>query len=604
MKKIIIIIIAILCLIRSAISADSNTPFDINEQPKIIQSFINDENNSEKSKELISLIQLLDEVYGNTYERLKNGGKITIFIDPAHGQLNGKWSGYPTGRYSADGLSEEVYSLKLARVFYKHLSGNPHIKVVSTDDHFDAIRGKRDDYGGISFRTTIKNAYNARAQMIISQHLNNVRYSVKATGTSNISGIHIVYDRRGARYLEKITQVHKGFLTLYNKLDVSGFSKQYALDLKEELITAGLKANNWQRGAVADDRFTYFIDFPISLIYETGFISNPDDLSKIDNPVMQEKIARAQYDALLDSLKSVFGVDISGTVVTKTNDNASLMDLTLIKLSRIAIYYMREGRATEACCAIDLMNRHYGTGKFRDLLSPYREIKTTLARSERLYYKSQVLHKKRERNSRRRRNNLRQASKTLTAAMNITRSKNYYKTFYNKYHDAYRDIVTPNWRPRPGTSEKNEVARTIDKAPTRPVRHIDRHYVSTTAEKNRPIIFVYDDHETLWEALKNSLNPDEALMRTLHQSFLNAHVTEKIRVRRWSRTKKRNISTWRETKKRFTFSPGIYIVGLDGNLQVESAEKVSKIHLNPEKYQNHLYLKNSAFTNATRGKTL
>lgn len=136
------------------------------------------------------------------------------------------------------------------------------------------------------------------------------------------------------------------------------------------------------------------------------------------------------------------------------------------------------------------------------------------------------------------------------------------------------------------------------------MKHVDRHYITSPAAVTRPIIFVYDDHETLWEAVKNSLHPDDATMRMLHQSFLNAKVTEKVRVRKWSRSKKRNITAWKEQKKLFTFTPGIYIVGLDGNLQVVSAEKVSKVQLNPERYQNHLYLKNSAFTNATRGKTL
>jgi len=598
----------LLSIISPAISRDDNS-VDPGQQPQLVREIIEGEKSIEHTKGLLSVIQILDEMYGNTLERLRKGGKITIYIDPCHGQVNKKWSAHPTGRYSVTGITEELYSLMLIRKMYRHLAANPHIRIVTTDDYMAALKNEQDAYDSLSFRKTIKNAYDARAQMIISQHLNNVRYGVKATGTSNIPGIHIVHDSRGGRFLERITEVYKGFLTLYNRLDVSGFSRDYALGLKRELMAAGLQPNGWQRGAVADDRFIYFVDFPISLIYETGFISNPDDLEKITDPVMQDKIALAQYTSLLESIRNVFGVDISGREPLKVDTPASPFDLTLVKLSRMALYYMQAGKPGSAASIIDLMQGHYGSGRFRDLVAPYVSMKHTALRAESLYVKANSLLRKRTRSGKQRQRNVRAALNYLSTAKGMTRSKDFYDGIYQKYKAAYRDIVSPGWR-NPGPSDNREINiaqnKKAEKTVTAPVpRKVpDNHYQVRTAEVTRPIIFVFEEHQTLKEAIETSMAPDESTLSRLHDSFTRANIDVKVKGRQWSRSRKRNVTVWRSVKRRVNFTPGMYVVKLDRDLRVKSAKRVSRVYLNPERYQNHLYLKNSHFAHAARNKSL
>lgn len=590
------------------IFSQENSQFSLESQPKIIQDIVQSEKNIERAKGIIRVVQTLDEMYNNLPARVMAGEKITIYIDPCHGIVNGRWSARPTGRHCVHGVSEELYSLMLIRKLYAKLSKNPHINIVTTEDYLASLKGERDEYRNQSFRNTIKNAYDAKAQIIISQHLNNVRSGVKATGTSNIAGIHIVYDSNGGKYLEKITEVHKGFLTLYNRIDVSGFSRHYALELKKELINIGMHPNSWQMGAVADDRFIYFVNFPISIIYETGFISNPDDLAIITNPEMQDKITRAQYDTLLNSFRDVFGIDISETTARKVDNPSLQFDLTIVKLSRIALFYMQEGMAQAACNVIDLMRSHYGNTRFANFVTPYSEMKQTALTSERMYQKAISLASKRVKNKKQRHKNIKMALNYLSVAKSMTRTKDFYEGIYRKYCDTYYEILNPGYR-----SNRQEVKSLAQNPPlsnqnTRAEETLKRipehHYVVRPAELTRPIIFVFEEGLSLKEAIRTNLAAEGETLEKLHASFSHAVVNTKVKSTKWSRKKKRNITVWKNKSKRIDFYPGMYVLGLNRNLEIVNAKRVSRVYLNPDKYQNQLYLKNSYFAHAQREKSL
>lgn len=606
-RRLILALLAIILLSLPGISQE-NSQFSIDPQPKIIQDIIQNEKNIERAKGIIHVVQTLDEMYNNLPVRVNAGEKITIYIDPCHGMVNGRWSARPTGRHCINGITEELYSLMLIRKLYAKLSKNPHIRIVTTDDYLAALKGERDEYRSQSFRNTIKNAYDAKAQIIISQHLNNVRSGVKATGTSNIAGIHIMYDSRGGKYLEKISEVYKGFLTLYNRIDVSGFSRHYALELKKELINIGMQPNGWQMGAVADDRFIYFVNFPISLIYETGFISNPDDLAIITNPEMQDKITTAQYETLLASFRDVFGIDLSEPTAKKVDNPASQFDLTLVKLSRIALFYMQEGMAREACNVIDIMRSHYGNTRFGNLVTPYSEMKQTALTSERLYQKAISLAGKRTKSKKQRQKNIKMALNYLSVAKSMTRSKDFYEGIYRKYCDSYYEILHPGYRasrqePKLATPTLPSVSQNT-KVEETPQRIPDRHYEIRPAELTRPIIFVYEEGRSLKEAIRANLAAEGETLEKLHSSFTHAVVMNKVKHTEWSRKKKRNITVWKNEHKRVEFYPGMYVLSLNRNLEIVSAKRVSRVYLNPDRYQNQLYLKNSYFAHAQREKSL
>ena len=83
------------------------------------------------------------------------------------------------------------------------------------------------------------------------------------------------------------------------------------------LVSRGLKPNSWGFGAVGDSRFCYFVDFPVSIIYESGFISHPEEEKKLRDPEYIKLLVDSQYSTMLETVNEVFGVDISGAQAKK-----------------------------------------------------------------------------------------------------------------------------------------------------------------------------------------------------------------------------------------------------------------------------------------------
>mgnify|MGYP007016123343 FL=1 len=82
----------------------------------------------------------------------------------------------------------------------------------------------------------------------------------------------------------------------------------------------------------------------------------------------------------------------------------------------------------------------------------------------------------------------------------------------------------------------------------------------------------------------------------------NFYVHSYKKVKKYSKKKKRYVRVWKKSSSKFTFDYGIYIVTLDKNRRVVKAERVSSVYLNPERYQNQQYLKNSYFAETERQK--
>jgi len=342
-------------------------PYFYKKQPKTIKTIIKKERRTTYYKDLISIINEIDEVYGQIYHNLKNNKKLTVFFDPAHGKLkDGRWQGgAATRRLSCTNKPEEYYSIPFSREMYQLLSANKYLSVQSTPDFMKVLQGKSDTYKNIPFKTTIKLAKKYNAFIIISEHLNNVLMINKVNGNLNIPGLHVTHDKYGRKYLKFFGKSFSGFLTLYNELDASGFSEKYALKLKEKLMAKNIKPNDWNFGAVADDRFSYFTDFPISIIYESGFISNPQEEKKLRDPKYIKTIVQAQYTSLIENIKNTFGIDISKSELKKLKKSPQ-DELELLKLSRIIIFYIKKGESSKAIQAINLMNKKYRKTKYKN----------------------------------------------------------------------------------------------------------------------------------------------------------------------------------------------------------------------------------------------
>ena len=88
--------------------------YNLDTQPDIITSILKKEKNIKNLKFIIDILNQIDKCYGNLYNNIQQGQKITIFIDPAHGKLSdGRWEGELSGRVSCANIPEEQYSLSL-----------------------------------------------------------------------------------------------------------------------------------------------------------------------------------------------------------------------------------------------------------------------------------------------------------------------------------------------------------------------------------------------------------------------------------------------------------------------------------------------------------
>jgi|YNPMSStandDraft_1061717.scaffolds.fasta_scaffold15131_2 N-acetylmuramoyl-L-alanine amidase len=553
-NRILAILFCVICIHASSVA--------FAEQPEIISTIINEEQNKERSDELQQMLQFIDNLYDNLQSRVKNGEKIVIFFDPAHGiDDDGKWEGEKTGRLSCTGLPEEYYSLQLSRKLYQLLKKNPYIEVVSTKDYIDALEGRTDNYYNITFRETVELAKNAKATLVISEHLNNTASIFKAYGLANVKGIHITYSN-GKAYLTHIREEHKGFLTLYNKFDASGFSFQLASKVKEKLGANGLRVNSWNYGTVADDRFTYFVHYPISVIFESGFISNPEDEKILSDPEYQRLIAQTHYDAILETIALTFGIDISGFWGPRIVDNVNpSRNLLLLKLSRIACYYISHNDTDRGVHVLSLLLKECDPAKDAAVIENIQDMKYRIERSKEFYTKAIALKKK---------GKMKQARIYMRKAISLVSRSPVFYELRKTYRTEYKGL--------------KEVIEQTSIAPRYSVPNAMVNPLASSITK--PVLVVIEKNMTPQEALFNALQCDEALLKKISSQFVQA----KVKV----------------GKKRFEkpTNEGIYIVQLTAKGNVKSVKRVSIVKLDPTKYQNQIYLKNSYCAPKERNKSL
>ncbi len=554
------------------------------QQPQSIMNILNSEKDRGQREKINEIVNRIDTTYANLYDNLKQGKKIVIFIDPAHGKLpNGMWQGGDaTRRTSCTGLPEEYYSILLSRKMYELLSKNKHIEVKSTDEFMSVLKGNSDTYNDISFTRTVELAEKAGAFIIISEHLNNISVLYKADGRVNLPGIHVTRNGHGWKVLQIVRDTYDGFLTLYNKVDASGFSLNYALKLKKMLVAQGMKPNSWNFGAVGDTRFSYFIDFPMSVIYESGFISNPEEEKKLRDPQHINKLVECQYNALIETIKEVFSIDISGSTVQKSGDT-SPERIELLKLARVAIYYIQSVDSNKAVRVIREMEKKYSGSRYAEYTYFFSNMKNNLVNSSR-YYRLAAKYKRQKKNKLARKY-FWTARRYLLRAPIFARMRERYRTEF----DATRH------------ASDSKPASTIEISP---VKNYNFSTFIAKAPAERSIIFPIEHKQSLEKAIELALSPDPETMKKLVKSFKNAKNVSRVKTGVYKNKKNKKIARWKEVAHKVRFSTGIYVVKLDRNHNVVSARFVNSVALNPNLYQNQQYLKNSYFANDTRERSL
>lgn len=579
----ILLIIVILHVISGlslpVLGKTSTTRFN-SPQSGTVRYLLRREKRTQVNGELVNIINYIDTTYTLMPQKIQQGKKLVIFVDPAHGRLpNGQWQGgKATRRRSCTGLPEEYYSIKIARKLYKHLSRNRYIQVASTDDFLRVMKGEQDEYRNIPFSTTVKLARQAGAFIIVAEHLNNVSVFNKASGIINLPGIHVTYHKNGKKYLRHVRGTHKGFLTLYNQLDASGFSQAYALKLKSYLKSRGLKANNWNMGAVADDRFSYFHDFPVSVIYESGFISNPVEEKLLKDDKYVSTIAEEQYQALVSTIREKFNIDIESGF-TAPMSRANLQSIELLKLSRMSVYYISRAESVKATRIINLMTKKFRGREYRKRIAYYSDLAHRMSKAEGWYRKARYHHRKRH---------YRTARRYFRRAYRLVQKPQVLEQFRKKYGQYLFRGRRKSGRSYVTLPDLNHTY------PVRPGR----------APLKRPFILAIEENMSTREALELALDADSKIIGKLEKQL------EKLKVSQWkrhywySKKHKRRFYRWKKVYRHVKVYKGIYLMKLDKNLNIVQAKRVSSIQLNPDKYQNHQYLKNSYFGSRKQKKAL
>lgn len=558
------------------------------EQSEVVKRIIANENDESRKNALLDIINYIDTTYADLHEKLSRGDKITLYFGPAHGKDHtGEWRGITTNRVGVSGLPEEYYSIKYSRKLYNLLKQNKYIKIVARPEYQSVLDGKSESYHYMKFRDVMQSARDANAFMVVEMHMNNVSIFSKADGLVNMPGIHMARDTSGRKMIINIKGTNSGFLTLFNKYDASDFSRQYAVNIRQALVKKGYIPNGWEYGAVADDRFTYYLNFPISVIYECGFISDTAEEKKLVDEEYMDGMVRSQYDMLLKTFNDMFGIDISGDELKITEKDYS-DNVELLKLARIAVFYMQNACTGQANLAVHAMRKSYYYGNNKAVIDYYTSIINRINNSENLYYRG-IKYNKRKKYSK--------ARKSFIYAKNNLGHNEIYSAYRSKYNSAIYGNRKRYYNNDDTASEKNESYKGKQQAILN-----ESSVIAGRSRINKPFILIIRNNQTLNDAVTDALSPDSGDLLTITDSMKNFHVYSYKKVKKYSKSKKRYIRVWEKNIRKFNFDDGIYVVTLDKYKRVVRAERVSSVYLNPDRYQNQQYLKNSYFAETERQK--
>jgi len=551
-----------------------------------VLSVINNENDPAVRERLIKEMERIDYLYGDLYNKMRGGRKITVFVDPAHGMLDsGVWQGSVTWRQSTTGEPEELYSIPIARALYSNVMQNSSMRIATTHDFLNVLKGNSIIYNDIGFSESARLADRADSFLMVSCHLNNISPIYKADGYVNLYGIHITCDNNGTRYLSDVKNVQRGFLTLHSAFDPSGFSRNIAVDLRSNHSSQNMYINEWDEGVVADDRYSYFWGYPMAVIFETGFISNPDEEQFLRIPANQKMIGKAQYNSIISSIRNTFGVDISsGTPVKIFDQPQHLTDV--IMLSRAIVYYMKTGASREAQFAAKTLIDNYDQGQYYEGVQFYKALHRRLATANALAAKAEGAKKKK-------------LSRKTIRSYYARASRSAGKGSF--YRAVRRSISGGGLTDEDlGGESPSSTAQRIGAPPkfaALPVS-VEKHTLST------PFILAIKPGNTLKEAIDQSIAPGEKNKAALYKSLTNAKMTKSTWVKVYSQKKKRYVWKKKIYKIQQDFPTGIYIVRITAKMGISSIEKVSRVAFDPKRYQNQEYFKNSCLAEEQPAKSL
>jgi tetratricopeptide (TPR) repeat protein len=557
-----------------------------------VAKIISSENDPSTREILIETAKTLTAIYGNLYENCVQGKKIKIFMDPAHGMVfyhgSMQWQAALTWRKSTTGEPEEVYSIPLARGLYRIMSANPHFEIISSPNYLEMLQGKIDTYNDMTFDESVAGARTAHAFMIVSEHLNNIAPISKADGFVNIRGLHITCDWERNPHLSYISSIYRGYFTYYSIFDTTGMSRRIGEGFRDNMIAGGFTPNAWGNGIVGDDRFSTYINYPISIIYESAFISNPAEEALLRDKKHQDLIVQSQYSGIIEAIKNTFGVDLSSDNPIKVFDqDPSLLDSII--LNRFALYYTQNMKYAKAIETIRALEQLSSPAISRDNIAAYSGLKNKIYRVMQ-YDKTAKWYTANGK--------FIKAMKSYRAAIKIMGRHPLFNGARESTHDFY------NYCAERIGARKIFYDNTIKRCDVFPPDMASFRTGIESHSLRTPYIVTITEGQELNEAIDLSIAPGDEIRNRIQNNVRNGYITKSVYMKSYSKIKKRYIYKRAQTRTRADFSPGLYIVRFNKNLSLRSVEKVSNVIFDPNRYQNQQFFKNSCLAEKTKEKSL
>jgi N-acetylmuramoyl-L-alanine amidase len=577
-----------------AFADDTSPASSLKEFSPAMKAVMCGESSTERLSSLEAISDTVDDIYSGLYEKVRSGKKIRIFMDPVHGKVKTnsgvmEWQGNLSWRKSTTGAPEEFYSIPLSRLIYRKFIDSGHFDVVSTPDYMEVLKGNSDSYADITFDETVDLAKKAGAFMIIAEHLNNISPVNKAEGAINLHGIHLTCTEQRKPLLAFVGGIYRGYFTYFNIFDVTGTSRAIGEGFRTGMLDLGHEPNGWDNGVVPDGTFSIYINFPIATIYESGFISNPDEEKLLKDETYQETIVESQYDGIVSAIERVFGVNLSSSRASKERDEDPLCT-DLIKLSRIVVYYTQIGEFQKAVSAITVMEKFAENSKYKSNVSQYSNLKARLYNVD-SYRKTGAAYLKKK-----------NYGKAYRAYQNAIRIMGYNglfnsirETMYAEHNIAARQIGRRSVYysyPMVGQYDVNPPLMSAYRS------QVENHSLYT------PYLITIAEGQSLEEAVDLSIAPRDSQRDQIVKALKYSTISKAVYTKVYSKKSKKYVYQKSIVKTKPEFTAGLYIVSFDKKLGLKSVTRTNSVPFDPNRYQNQQYFKNSSLAERKKEKAL
>jgi hypothetical protein len=292
---------------------------------------------------------------------------------------------------------------------------------------------------------------------------------------------------------------------------------------------------------------------------------------------------------LLKTFNDIYGINISKKYFSGKKKNFKA-NIELLKLARLTLYFIKKGDTKSANVTVKAMNSLYLNPQTKDSINYYNSIINTINKAED-YYASGVKYRNKKK--------FNKARTCFIQGKSTLNNNDLYSTYRNKYTKA----ISGNKMIRSKSdtdlvSGKENTKKTDIKSTS--VNSLAKNSNTAISVKSspltKPFIMTLRDEGNIEAAIMESLSPDSKSLKIITDSMQNYKSVSYTKVKTYSAKNKKYITTNKKVVKDFEFKSGIFIAELSKDMKIVKVTKVSSVYLDPDKYQNHQYLKNSYFT--------